>query len=679
MPIEAMPKKPAKVEPNAETIVLSKKEAQKPLPSNETRQWTPQEQEEAQSSSSVEWEVPLSHEEVDVKAETISKEDLRRQSSRLSQRESSRGVVITKEPEAPRPEKSGQQALREILLGYRQLENERLTDSTRSRVPEAMQRFVQSRPDQAEREAQFQKKVAEMVKERALGFDLPDALAESLGDRWLLLDRLGRGGMGEVFDAYDLRLRRPSVVKFTRSRDVPLSEHTRTRFNREKKSQADFASNYIARIFDAGESETGAWMALEKIDGPTLREQMSLASFSEEQAAKAAVDIIEALSKVHASGRVFRDLKPANVMYDQSEGHYKLIDFGLAKDLEEDVRRDEWLSSQLRALVSGQAKLDTLRVTGKSKAEIKKLLDRIKDSEVRQQFGEGKVQVADFDSSFQQEFEKVSQNVQPEDDSAHVEMLSQGIQIQAAQYLARQITNMLIDERHDVLPVGVLRAGGDFVHALKRDGYLQNLLAQDRLDEAEAYISERPGMATLTKELSREWMREDLTQDTIVGTPMYMPPEQVRAAARVDKQADVYALGAMLYEMLEGETPHRGKTAIEVFTSVLQDEPSPLSRNDISPDVVRLVMRMLDKDPQKRPSLEQVKAILKPHVPSTKNERVKRTPKPATLQSFFADIQKDVRRDKSKRASQETVTMKPSAQAVKPTLFGRIRKFFTGK
>jgi serine/threonine-protein kinase len=82
----------------------------------------------------------------------------------------------------------------------------------------------------------------------------------------------------------------------------------------------------------------------------------------------------------------------------------------------------------------------------------------------------------------------------------------------------------------------------------------------------------------------------------ILGTASYMAPEQAKGKP-VDKRADIYAFGVVLYEMLAGKRLHRGETTTEVLASVLKEEPK---WEKIPPQVRRLLQRCLEKDPQKR-------------------------------------------------------------------------------
>src|SRR5690606_34420585 len=137
-------------------------------------------------------------------------------------------------------------------------------------------------------------------------------------------------------------------------------------------------------------------------------------------------------------------------------------------------------------------------------------------------------------------------------------------------------------------------SSGSFLQRLKRDPDLLVLLQQRRFDEAEHYIAAKPEMKLLSTMMVEHRFKEDLTGDTIVGTPKFMSPEQIYDTDQVDEKTDVWALGVTMYEMLSGGTsPFDDKSVMDVFRRVEQEDPPPLNRPDIDPALSELVMRML--------------------------------------------------------------------------------------
>jgi serine/threonine protein kinase/Tfp pilus assembly protein PilF len=144
-----------------------------------------------------------------------------------------------------------------------------------------------------------------------------------------LLRRLGAGGMGEVFLAYDRRLDRQVAVKLLAA-DVRDDPGARARFLREAKSAAAIDHPYVCKIFDAGDDDGVAFIAMEFVDGTTLQQRIASHRLPPEECIRIAVEIGDALVKAHETGFVHRDLKPSNVMLTRDD-HVKVMDFGLAK------------------------------------------------------------------------------------------------------------------------------------------------------------------------------------------------------------------------------------------------------------------------------------------------------------------------------------------------------------
>jgi len=145
-----------------------------------------------------------------------------------------------------------------------------------------------------------------------------------------IVDRLGKGGMGDVYRARDTRLGREVAVKMLPPEFVADADRL-ARFEREAKLLASLKHPGIATIHGLEDTADGRWLVLELIDGEDIARRLKRAGpISLEEALPLAVQIAEALEAAHESGVVHRDLKPSNVMVE-GEGRVKLLDFGLAK------------------------------------------------------------------------------------------------------------------------------------------------------------------------------------------------------------------------------------------------------------------------------------------------------------------------------------------------------------
>lgn len=154
--------------------------------------------------------------------------------------------------------------------------------------------------------------------------------------RYRIVRKLRSGGMGDVYLAEDTVLPRLVALK-TIPADAPGSATLHRRLIREARAASSLTDDHVAHVYDAGEENGTAFIAMEFIEGGSLEERMQREPLAIDEIARMASEIAQALSAAHSRGIVHRDLKPSNVMLTAS-GAVKVLDFGIARFEEIDPR-----------------------------------------------------------------------------------------------------------------------------------------------------------------------------------------------------------------------------------------------------------------------------------------------------------------------------------------------------
>lgn len=150
-----------------------------------------------------------------------------------------------------------------------------------------------------------------------------------LAGKYKILEEVGRGGMGVVYKAEDLKLKRSVALKFLPA-ELMLDREAKARFFQEAQAAAALNHPHICTIYEVDEADGHAFISMEYIEGQTLKDRLQSGPLNIDEAMGIVKQMARGLEKAHKIGIIHRDIKPANIMIND-DGQTKILDFGLAK------------------------------------------------------------------------------------------------------------------------------------------------------------------------------------------------------------------------------------------------------------------------------------------------------------------------------------------------------------
>ncbi|MGH2981364.1 MAG: serine/threonine-protein kinase, partial [Solirubrobacterales bacterium] len=154
-------------------------------------------------------------------------------------------------------------------------------------------------------------------------------MGEVVLNRFRVRERLGSGGFGTVYRAWDERLEREVALKVIESAGRPID-----RVMREAQAVSRLNHPSVVMLYELGEDGRHAYLVSELVDGSTLDRRRREGGLSDRDLGEAAADLCDALGHAHSRGVVHRDIKPQNILLSAAEGRAKLMDFGIARVLD---------------------------------------------------------------------------------------------------------------------------------------------------------------------------------------------------------------------------------------------------------------------------------------------------------------------------------------------------------
>ena len=200
---------------------------------------------------------------------------------------------------------------------------------------ELLRRKVEALLTSHQRAGSFIETPAAGIATRIIENGQADLLVGQTIGHYKILERIGTGGMGEVYLASDITAGRKAALKVLPLRFTGDAERL-TRFQQEARAVVGLNHPNILTVYEIGEYDSSHYIASELIEGETLRQRLARGRMGLDEAIDVAIQVATALAAAHQAGIVHRDIKPENIML-RPDGYVKVLDFGIAKLAEQEV------------------------------------------------------------------------------------------------------------------------------------------------------------------------------------------------------------------------------------------------------------------------------------------------------------------------------------------------------
>jgi serine/threonine protein kinase len=200
---------------------------------------------------------------------------------------------------------------------------------------ELLRRKVEELLASRERVGNFIENSAAGIAARIIGTEQADSLVGQTFGHYQISERIGSGGMGDVYLAMDVKAGRKAALKLLPMRFTGDTERLK-RFQQEARAVVALNHPNILTVYEIGEDHSTYYIASELIEGETLHERLTREPMQLSEALDVAIQVVSALAAAHRAGIVHRDIKPENIML-RPDGYVKVLDFGIAKLAEQEV------------------------------------------------------------------------------------------------------------------------------------------------------------------------------------------------------------------------------------------------------------------------------------------------------------------------------------------------------